>query len=372
MTATEYQVRFLATTNRGLEAVAIEEIESLVGASPVVHHPGMVEFAASAGAVPVLHCWARSLHRVLIERARAEFTSIEGIYDVARGLDVTTLLDPDQSFAVRAQRHGDHEFGSPDVERLVGQAIVDSYRDAEGTRPPVDLDDPSVVFRVLVRHDRVIVALDATGQQSLHRRRYRSVEHDAALRPTLAYAMLHIAGYEGERRLVDPMCGAGTIPIEAALLARGLPPTLQHEPAFIGFPFLNYGPGWRDEVRRTAGGTPGCEPDVVGRDISSRWIDGARENAATAGVDEAIEFRRRDARSDAFEADLVVSDLPFGHRTDRAGLPDLYRSFFEMLSRTGWERLVLLTTRPELVPHQPSECHELRRGRLEATLLVID
>jgi len=364
-------VRFLATTNRGLETVANEEIQSLVGGSPSLHHPGMVEFEAADSAVGTLHNRARSLHRVFIERSRGRFDSLDDIYDIARGLDITALLGSAQSFAVRAQRHGDHEFGSPGVERVVGQAIIDSSREARNVRPPVDLEDPAVIFRILVRHDRVVIAVDATGQQSMHRRWYRKVEHDAALRPTLAYAMLHLADYRGNERLADPMCGTGTIPIEAALLAANRSPTRDHDPAFHGFDFLDVN-DWNKQERDDIGqsGSVGA-PSILGRDVSEHWIRGARENAAAAGVSELIEFETADATARETDTEVVVTDLPFGVRTEKAALPQLYREAFGALG-TDWETLVVLTAREDLVPHDPRETYSLRRGRLEVSLLVID
>lgn len=366
-------MRFLATTNRGLETVAIDEIRSLVGADAGRHHPGMVEFEAEESALYTLHHWARSLHRVLIERARTEFDTLGDIYDIACGLDITRLLGPQQPFAVRAQRHGEHDFGSPDVEREVGQAVVDTYRAATDTRPPVDLDDPSVVFRVLVRDDRVVIAVDATGQRSLHRRWYRSVEHEAALRPTLAYGMLHLAGYEGAGSLADPMCGAGTVPIEAALLAEGRPPTPHNDPAIPDLRFLEGDTDWRERARspETSPDRDGTRPAITARDVSDRWISAARENAAAAGVAAVIDFWTADATVESVEADTVVTDLPFGIRTDDRNLGRLYGDFFEALG-SDWETLVLLTAREDLVPCEPATTDTLRRGRLEVSLLVIE
>lgn len=366
-------MRFLASTNRGIETVAIEEIHSLVGASPAVHHPGMVAFEADESALYTLHCWARSLHRILIERTRAGFESLEDIYDIACGLDITSLLAPDQAFAVRAERHGEHDFDSPDVERVVGQAFVDTYRTATSTRPPVDLDSPSVVIRVFVRHDRVLIAVDATGGRSLHRRWYRSVEHDAALRPTLAYAMLHVAGYDGTSDIVDPMCGAGTIPIEAALLADNRPPTPEHEPSVPDLTFLDGNSDWRARASSPgAGSEEGSQrPEITARDVSDRWLHAARENASVAGVGEMIECRIADATAEPIQAKTVVTDLPFGVRTDGSDLSRLYRGFFDALG-SDWERLVLLTAREDLVSHEPVRSHTLRRGRLEVGLLVIE
>lgn len=368
-------MRFLATTNRGLEDVAIDEIEQLVGGQASLHHPGMVAFEASPSAVCTLHRWARSLHRVMIQRTEGSFDELDDIYAIARTMEVVALFDPELPFAVRAQRHGKHEFGSPDVERVVGQAVVDEHREAGGVRPPVDLDDPAVIFRVLVRHDSVLIAVDATGQRSLHRRWYRAVEHDAPLRPTVAYSMLHLAGYDGSRRLVDPMCGSGTIPIEAGLSGTARPPTPKHEPLFPTLRLFEYGPNWRTEAGtdpRTHPETPAEALRIAGFDHSQQCIAASRTNAEAAQLDGLIEFSVQDATETPPAGDIIVTDLPFGVRTDRSNLAGLYEGFFNGLSDRDWDSLVLLTAREDLVPFDPTARYELRRGRLEVSLLLIE
>jgi 23S rRNA G2445 N2-methylase RlmL len=363
-------VHFLASTNRGLEDVAGREVRNLLGATAETLYPGMITFEAEAAAVVTLHERARTLHRVLIERVRGTCSSLDGIAALAGELDVTSIFGPDSAFAVRAQRHGNHEFGSPDVESVVGQAIVDSYREVAGKRPTVDLDDPDIIFRVFVRGDRVIVAVDATGTHSLHRRWYWDQNHDAPLRPTLAASMLQIAGYDGTRRLVDPMCGAGTIPIEAALLAAGRPPTPDHEPAYSAFRFLD-GHAENDiGSENNESRTPVAS--VLGLDCSAKWIHAAREQAETAEVDELVRFQQQDATTHRYGGGLLVTDLPFGIRTGDGNIAGLYHSFFDAIADTAWDRLVLLTTRDDLVPYEPTATYDIRRGQIEASILVVD
>jgi 23S rRNA G2445 N2-methylase RlmL len=366
-------MELLATTNRGLEAVAIAEIERLTGAKATVHHPGMVRFTAGTSAVYRLNAHARSLHRVLVELTRGAVGDLLEIYQATRESDVAELLPPDQPFAVRAQRRGDQSFESPDVASTVGQAIVDSYAEP----PPVELDEPAVVVRALVRGETFVLAADTTGR-SLHRRWYRVVEHNATLRPTVAYAMLWLAGggdtdgsgSDGpDGRLLDPMCGCGTIPIEAALATGGVAPAIDREPALTNlrpFAAARYRTVRDQGHERERAVTP---EQIVGQDHEREWIDGARENAAAAGVTNAVSFETADATVQPTTAELIVVDLPFGVRTDSR--PDqLYEAFFDTLD-DGWDRLVALTTRPELVPHDPTQTLELRRGRLDASILVI-
>jgi tRNA (guanine6-N2)-methyltransferase len=369
---------FLATTNRKLESVAIEEVANLVDAEATVAYPGVIQFTGDEAALARLHRCSRSLHRILLELARTECATLADVRAGVREIDVPAYLGPEQSFAVRARRRGEHPFGSPDVEREVGQVIVDEYRSREGTRPPVDLDDPDVLFRVIVRDERARVTIDTTGQRSLHRRWYRRCEHEAALRPTLAYAMLTIAGYEPGDRLVDPMCGCGTIPIEAALLARGRSPTPDCTPPSARFRFLDgdpAGPARTPPDHNQAGvcscgDTPAAVPNTVGTDHDRTAVAGARENARAATIADQVLFAQGDARHLPVEGDVVVTDMPFGVRTGGALRP-LYDGFFEAVERETWDRVVVLTAREDLAP-EPDRSIPIRRGRMDASILVFE
>lgn len=358
---------FLATTNRDLEAVAIDEIATLTSADATVTHPGMVRFTADIAAVYTLHARARSLHRIMLELVSAPFETLEDITDLIRRLEIPRYLGSHQSFAVRAKRRGEHQFGSPDVEREVGQTVIDQFRNQNRQRPAVDLDDPDLIFRVIIRGDTVAVAIDATGQRSLHRRWYRLQEHQAALRPTIAYAMCQYAGYQPGDRLLDPMCGCGTIPIEAALTSLDRSPTLNHDPALTDFQFLD-----PERYHQLQGDRDsGTRPAVTGVDIDDDAVEATRANAREADLLDDITASRGDATEVEIETDVVVTDLPFGIRTN-ADLRVLYDAFFENLDAGNWERTVVHTAREELVPVEVSETIPMRRGRLETSILVIE
>ncbi|MEF8901792.1 MAG: THUMP domain-containing protein [Halovenus sp.] len=355
----------LATTTRGLEPVAIEETATLTGADARRHHPGMLSVAAPPATAPTLQRYARTLNRVLVVVGRTTFEGLEGLSRAVRAVDLPAYLQPDQPFAVRATRHGEHPFTSPDIERVAGQAVVDEFHERTGEAPPVDLDDPTVILRLFVRHERVVIAVDATGQYSLHRRAYRTREHEAPLRPTTAAAMVHLAGPDAGDRVVDPCCGCGTIPIETALLAAGTPVRPTVDPALSDrhFPDADTDP--------PANGIPSTL-DVVARDHDPAAVGATRENAASAGVSAAVAVTKRDVTTDPVDADVLVTDLPYGIRTGSAQLPALYEGFAETVSATDPDRLVVLTANPDLLPYEPTETYTVRRGNLEATLLVVD
>lgn len=368
----------LATTSRGLEGVAAEEIEAVTGAPAGRDRPGLVRIDADERAVRPLTRRARTINRVLVVLVRDTIAGLADVYDLASSLDIERYVDPEQSFAVRAQRHGYHQFGSPDVADRVGQAVVDAFRSATGRRLAVDLDDPDVIFRAMVRNERFTLAIDATGARSLHRRSYRVREHDAALQPTVAAAMLRLADYDPGDAVLDPMCGCGTIPIEAALWERGRSPAAgRSDLALERLRFLDVDgtdPASND-VSDGDSGRPGGTDDttavVDGVDVDPTWIAGARENATVARVADAVSFAVGDATGIQIDHDAVVVDLPFGVRTDDADLRRLYDDFAANLRAGRWSRLVVLATKPAFLDLEFDRTLAVRRGRIETTVGVV-
>ena len=357
-------MRLLATTNGSLESVTGAELSELVGADPGVHHRGVIEFDGSHEDVYDLHYRSRTCHRVMEVLADERVSELSDVYDATRTVDVAAHL-PDESFGVVGTRHGDHEFTSMDVAERVGQAVVDGYREATGNRLPVDLDDPTVRLEAYCYDDRFTLAIDLTGE-SLHKRPYRVCEHDAPLRATLAYSMLRLAGYSSDDRLVDPMAGSATIPIEAALAATGRVPCPDHEPAFGALPRYDEA---RFRRRRAAHEPRDAPMDVEARERREKWRRCARTNREAAGLEEAVDIVEADARDATLDADCVVTNLPFGVRVNE-DLRDLYGAFADRVREGSVGRLVALTTSPELLPLEPLERHDIPYGRLEASIVI--
>ena len=362
-------VRLLATTNRGFESVSAAEVADLLDASAETERPGLIGFDGDGDDIARLHCRARTLNRVLIELVNEPIRTPEDAYDETYALPLAEYVAPDQPIAVRSNRIGSHEFTSMDIAERVGQAVVDGLRDATGERVPVDLDDPEVILRAFVREDRFRLAIDATGDTSLHRRPYRVRGHDAPIRPTMAAALCRLADAGPETAVVDPMCGCGTIPIEAALAARNLPPAGDRTFAFEDLVFLD-----GDALARERAAMEPCAeaPAIRGSDVEAEWIAAARENAREAGVADDVTFERADAATVDIDADAVIVDMPFGVRTEQAGIGTVYKQFFDNLCSRDWDRLVVLTARDDLVPFEPTRRLNVRHGRLEVAVLIVD
>ena len=357
-------MRLLATTNGGLESIAADELAELLGTDTSIHHRGVVEFDGDEEDVYRLHYLARSLHRVMAVLVDGTVDELEDIYRLTAEASVAERL-PGTDFGVVGTRHGTHDFTSMDVAERVGQAVIDTYREATGTRLPVDLDDPTVRLEAYLYDDRFTLAIDLTGD-SLHKRPYRVCEHDAPLRSTLAYSMLRIADYTPDDRLVDPMAGSATIPIEAAMAATDRVPRPDLDPKFGVLPGYDV-EQFRELKAEHSAATPPL--DIEARDRREKWRRCARHNRDAAGLSEAIDIIAADAREASIEADCVVTNLPFGIRVSE-DLRALYTAFWEQLSAGTVHRLVALTTAPDLLPFEPTERYDIPYGRLDATIVV--
>ena len=359
-------MHLLATTNGGLEGVTAGELDDRLGLDAGVHHRGVVEFDGNREDVYDLHYRSRTCHRVLEVLVDATVDDLADVYDRTREVDVAAHL-PAEDFGVVGTRHGSHEFTSVDVAERVGQAVIDGYREATGDRLPVDLDDPTVRLEAYCYDDRFTLAVDLTGD-SLHRRPYRVCEHDAPLRGTLAYSILRIAGYGADDRLVDPMAGSATIPIEAALAATDRVPRPDLDPAFDVLPRYD-GDAFRE--RRAAHEPRDADPAVEARETRAKWRRCARVNVEAAGLEDAVAVVDADAREANIDADRVVTNLPFGIRVSE-DLRALYAAFADRLREGDVDQCVALTTKPGLLPLDPVERYDIPYGRIDAAVVVYE
>ncbi len=206
-------MRYFCTVPKGVEGLAARELRRL-GASVRHVTSGRVFFTADDEFIYVGNSMLRTVNRIFIELTCSDFRTLRDIKEIASSLSYVEFLRSDSSFAVRAERIGVHDFTSVDVAREVGAGIIESYKGETGVRLEVNLRKPDVEVHAFVVNNEIVIGVNTTGV-SLHKRRYRVYDHPAALKTTLAAALLELLDYRGGSFL-DPMCGGGTIVIEAA------------------------------------------------------------------------------------------------------------------------------------------------------------
>ena len=371
--------RLFATCTRGLEEALLTEIRGIRGARSISQGAGGVAFEGSAETMALACIHSRIAHRILWTlgefRARGNDDLYAGIQQVA---DWNQLLGPDRTMAVWAA-------GTSTVfqdMRWVGlktkDAIVDAIRDTHDRRPSVDRHSPDVRIQLRLRGERVTVSLDAAGD-SLHARGWRTDSGPAPLRETLAAGMLALAGWRGDRPLVDPLCGSGTIGIEGGLIAARRAPGLERSFGFERWPGQTPSliEGLRQEAREMMRDAP---DDVFCSDRDRAIVRIARDNADRAGVADFVHFQVADARGVAAPdgpVGLVAMNPPYGTRLGEVeGLVPFYEQIGQMLREgfPGWRVAILLAHaqhRDALKLPDP-RFYRLKQGQLDVRLAVAD
>ncbi|MCD6428678.1 MAG: hypothetical protein J7L12_03575 [Desulfurococcales archaeon] len=328
-------MRYFATVPLGIEEVAAEEVREL-GASSVTPDVGKVFYEGDLRLMYLSNFMLRTVNRVFVLLLRERFKDLADIGRLAKSLTYSEFINKDLSFAVRAERHGEHDFTSLDVKRVVGAAIIESYMEEKGHRLKVNLDEPDVEFFVLVRDDEVIIGVNTSGN-SLHKRNYRVFNHPAALKTTLAAAMVKLSRLGSSDALLDPMCGGATILIEAVHRLRRYPLIMfRSEFAFRKLPI-------HDEYLEAEVAEEVLEGvlfdsfRVTGIDISPKSLEGAKKNLRSGFVDDIVRLLWGDAaRAETYEgveASVIITNPPYGMRSHNIKkIPSFYRDFLKVVS----------------------------------------
>jgi 23S rRNA G2445 N2-methylase RlmL len=365
-------VRFFATAAKGTEPALRDELREL-RFQRVRANRGGVHFEGDLGEGARACLWSRIGVRVLLEIATFEAGNANALYAGIRTVDWGEWLTPNKTLAVRATCQSSQLTHSQFVAQKTKDAIVDAQRDRFGARPSVDKLDPDVLVAIRIRQEYATLYLDVGGS-SLHLRGWRPRIGKAPLRETLAAAVVRLSGWDRERPLVDPMCGAGTIAIEAAAWARRIAPGLTR--ARFGLErWASHDEGMRERLRtlrddaRASARSVG--PPVIARDVDASSIELARSNARDAGVPVVVE--RRDIRDllPLDSAGVVVTNPPYGVRLDKE--PTLYDDLARVLRRMHGHTIALLAGSPALaraMRRAPERWWALYNGPIECRLLV--
>ncbi len=336
------ETAFYATTTHGIEDMAAEELARL-GARIEAWKTGRVYFRAPFPFFYRANYLARSLHRIVILLKRTKAQGLEEIYETARSLD-TSFIRPEQTFAVRSRRLGQHPFTSQDIGRVVGQAVIETALQASGQRLKVNLDDPDVVLNAELLDKDLLLGIDTTGDMALSKRGYRVYQHPASLNPAVASGLISLSGWDPSCPLLDPMCGGGTILIEAALKGWNIPPGRWRTTfAFQRLAFFEE-KLWR-QVQEEAEVLVRQKPlQLFGIDRGLKHVRGAMVNAERAGVGEVIHVHQGDCTKDPLPpARIVITNPPYGVRVGKRRLMGkLYGDFVDNLRRWAKEATKVL------------------------------
>ncbi len=317
----ELEVPFFATAAKGTEGALRDELREL-RVPKVRADRGGVHFGGRLEDAMRVCFESRIALRVLWRRGSFEAHSAQALYEGVRAVDLSDVLDPNRSLSVVATvKHGALTH-SGFVAQKTKDALVDSQRVRFGARSNVERDDPDVRVAVHIARDRADLFVDLAGE-SLHRRGYRAEAREAPIKETLAAAMLRLAGWDRKRPLIDPMCGSGSIAIEAALWARNVAPGLLRRPYGFQRWALFEDHRYKDaliQIREQAAArvlSAEAAPSIMALDCDGLAVSLARRLASKAGV--AVHVERLDV-VDFMGTDPpghVVTNPPYGVRITR-------------------------------------------------------
>jgi putative N6-adenine-specific DNA methylase len=318
--------------------------------------------------------WSRVAVRVLLEVASFDSPDEAALYAGARAVEWHEWMTAKTSLAVRATCRQSRLTHSQYVAQKTKDAIVDDLRERLGARPSVDRRDPDVLVAARVAHDRATLYLDVGGG-SLHQRGWRSRGGVAPLRETLAAAVVRLSGWDRQHLLIDPMCGAGTIAIEAAAWARRIAPGLAR--SRFGFErWASHDDSMRGQLRllraeAQAAALSQTPAHIVARDTDASSVNLTRRNARAAGV--AIVVEKQDVRrlAPAEPDGFVVTNPPYGVRLGHEA------TLYDELARACWRMhghtIALLAGSPSIaraMGRRPDRWWALHNGPIECRLLV--
>ncbi|MCD7981644.1 MAG: class I SAM-dependent RNA methyltransferase [Clostridiales bacterium] len=326
---------FVSPCHFGMEAVLKREIYDL-GYDIVKVEDGRVTFLGDAEAVCRANINLRTTERVLLKVGDFHAETFDELFEAVKAIPWERYLPADARFWVtKASSVKSKLFSPSDIQSIVKKAIVERLKQFYGLSW-FEEDGAAYPLRVFLYKDEVVVALDTSGE-SLHKRGYRVLQSRAPISETLAAAMILLTPWKGDRILIDPFCGSGTIPIEAAMIAANIAPGVNRRFTAQSWTNLIAPALWadvREEAEEMA--NPSVETRIQGYDIDGDIIRAARDNAGRAGVDSLIHFQQRPVSdlSHPKKYGFVITNPPYGERLEeKEALPELYREIGQAFGR---------------------------------------
>lgn len=363
------KLELIATATFGLEAVVKCEIEAL-GYKIIRSEDAKITYMGDERAIARSNLWLRSADRVLLKMGEFKALEFEDLFQQTKAIAWEDIIPADGKFTVTGTSVKSKLHSVPACQSIVKKAIVERL----GSFYCIDRFEETgaeYTVKVTILKDRVTLTIDTSGT-GLHKRGYRVCDVAAPIKETLAAAMVQLSFWKAGRLLVDPCCGSGTIPIEAAMIGRNIAPGLNRKFASQEWDIIP--PEIWKEERKAAFEVIDYDADIriEASDISGRAVEAAIENAAEAGVDDCVEFKKMDmARLTAEEeGGIIITNPPYGERIgEKKQIEAIYSAYNEFYRKNPTWSLFMVTTDKEVenkIFGRPADRRrKLYNGRLE-------
>lgn len=363
-----HKIQLIATSAFGLESVVAHELEKL-GYSDLQIENGRVIFTAGNDAVARCNLWLRSADRLLLKIGEFSACSFKELFENTKSLPWSDWIPETGEFPVEGKSIQSKLFSVSDCQAIVKKAIVEKMK----LKYPVQWfkeTGPRYRIQLALLKNRATLTIDTSGA-GLHKRGYRQLSAEAPLKETLAAAMIHLSRWRPDRALIDPFCGSGTIPIEAALIGRNIAPGLNRDFAAEKWPQLPV-KIWhqaREEARdlilnrQTLG--------ITGFDIDGKVLELARYHANRAGLGKILSFQRQpvsELRSQ-YQYGYLITNPPYGERlSEKTEIEQLYRLMGKVCNSLDTWSFYILASHPsfeKLFSRQADKKRKLYNGRIQ-------
>ena len=338
----EQEFELVAKTFMGLETVLAKELTQL-GANNVQIGRRMVSFTGNKEMMYRANFQLHTAIRILKPIAHFKARSADDMYEEVRKIDWSQYIEKGKTFSVDSVVYSEEFRNSRFVTYKVKDAIVDQFREKTGERPNISVSNPDIRLNIHVAEADATLSLDSSGE-SLHRRGYRQESVEAPLNEVLAAGMILMSGWNGETDFIDPMCGSGTLLVEAALIARNINPgVFRKEFAFekwADFDQELFDNIYNDDTRERE-----FEHHIYGYDIDMKAVNTARLNVKAAGLTKDITIEQQDFKNFKKPAEkaVMITNPPYGERISTPNLLGTYKMIGEKLKHefTGNEAWIL-------------------------------
>lgn len=364
------KLELIATATFGLEAVVRREVEAL-GYKVIRSEDGKITYLGDERAIVKSNLWLRSADRVLVKMAEFQALEFEELFQQAKGLNWEEWIPLDGKFTVVGTSVKSKLHSVPSCQAIVKKAMVERLKETYGL-DHFQETGAEYTIKITILKDRVTLTIDSSGS-GLHKRGYRVMEGEAPIKETLAAAMVQLSFWKTGRILVDPCCGSGTIPIEAAMIGLNIPPGLNRKFAAEAWHTIpaEY---WKEERKLGFDGILQDDLEIYGQDNDPKAIEAAKENAIEAGVDFAINFSVQDVNSlrTEKESGVIITNPPYGERMgDQKSIQRVYQGLKDFMAENKTWSLFLITSdksaEETVMGRLADRRRKLYNGRIEVT-----
>lgn len=336
------EIELIATSTFGLESIVKKEILDL-GYKDIMVENGKVTFKGDIASIPKSNLWLRCADRVLVKVGEFKALSFEELFEKTKALPWDEWISKDGKFTVTGKSIKSKLFSVPDCQAIVKKAIVEKLK----TKYKVEWFEetgPEYTIQVALLKDIATLTIDTSGT-GLHKRGYRVESVIAPIKETLAAAMVLLSYWNKDRVLLDPFCGSGTIPIEAALIGKNIAPGLNRSFASEDWQIIGKEIWKKEKVKALKAIDQNVKLKIYASDIDPKAIKSARENSFEAGVDDCIEFKKINFTDINLEESygVMICNPPYGERLNEfENIKKLYMDMGRIFNKLEtWSKYVI-------------------------------